>query len=125
MIPVLTCKRKTNGNLFWSVCQAASEDELRLALGLAGYTTGKGKADLKDSNIRPIEVFMCSVVRPFFMLHQPGSAGAAPIGFFPQGVTACIPGAPCKFMESSNVHLYDFLFVYLTGFHCDHAVCEC
>ncbi len=43
--------------------QAASEDELRLALGLAGYTTGKGKADLKDSNIRPIEVFMCSVVR--------------------------------------------------------------
>ena len=46
-----------------SVCQAASEDELRLALGLAGYTTGKGKADLKDSNIRPIEVFMCSVVR--------------------------------------------------------------
>lgn len=45
------------------VGQAASEDELRLALGLAGYTTGKGKADLKDSNIRPIEVFMCSVVR--------------------------------------------------------------
>ena len=48
----------------WPAAQAASEDELRLALGLAGYTTGKGKADLKDSNMRPIEVFMCSVVRP-------------------------------------------------------------
>lgn len=26
-------------------------------------TTGKGKVDLKDSNIRPMEIFMCSVVR--------------------------------------------------------------
>ena len=45
------------------VPQAASEDELRLALGLQNYTTGKGRVDLKDANIRPIEVFMCSVVR--------------------------------------------------------------
>jgi GTP-binding protein SAR1 len=43
--------------------QAASEDELRYALGLSSYTTGKGKVDMKDTNIRPIEVFMCSVVR--------------------------------------------------------------
>lgn len=43
--------------------QAASEDELRFQLGLQNYTTGKGKVDLKDSNIRPIEIFMCSVVR--------------------------------------------------------------
>ena len=43
-------------------CLAASEDELRYALGLANLTTGKGKVDLKDSNIRPIEIFMCSVV---------------------------------------------------------------
>lgn len=43
---------------------AASEDELRMHLGLSNYTTGKGKIDLKDSNIRPIEIFMCSVVRP-------------------------------------------------------------
>ncbi|KAK9810116.1 hypothetical protein WJX72_005055 [[Myrmecia] bisecta] len=43
--------------------QAASEDELRMALGLTNYTTGKGKVDMKDSKIRPIEVFMCSVVR--------------------------------------------------------------
>ena len=38
---------------------AVSEDELRAQLGLY-QTTGKGKIPLKD--IRPIEVFMCSVV---------------------------------------------------------------
>ncbi|EIM20581.1 small COPII coat GTPase SAR1 [Wallemia mellicola CBS 633.66] len=38
---------------------AVSEEELRQALGL-WQTTGKGKVPLKD--IRPIEVFMCSVV---------------------------------------------------------------
>ncbi|POY75167.1 hypothetical protein BMF94_1799 [Rhodotorula taiwanensis] len=38
---------------------AVSEEELRYALGL-NATTGKGKVPLTD--IRPIEVFMCSVV---------------------------------------------------------------
>ncbi|TPX48641.1 hypothetical protein SeMB42_g01932 [Synchytrium endobioticum] len=38
---------------------AVSEDELRMALGLF-QTTGKGKVAL--NNVRPIEVFMCSVV---------------------------------------------------------------
>ncbi|GAA5820585.1 hypothetical protein JCM11251_003063 [Rhodosporidiobolus azoricus] len=38
---------------------AVSEEELRYALGLHA-TTGKGKVPLTD--IRPIEVFMCSVV---------------------------------------------------------------
>ncbi|KAL3140045.1 hypothetical protein ABBQ38_004325 [Trebouxia sp. C0009 RCD-2024] len=44
------------------VPQAAPEDELRLALGLQNYTSGKGKVELKDSSMRPIEIFMCSVV---------------------------------------------------------------
>jgi GTP-binding protein SAR1 len=45
------------------LAHAASEDELRHSLGLANYTTGKGKVNLSDTNIkRPIEVFMCSVV---------------------------------------------------------------
>eukprot|EP00877_Chromochloris_zofingiensis_P008194 jgi/Chrzof1/3628/Cz13g03010.t1 len=41
---------------------AVSEDELRHYLGLSQYTTGKGKVNL-DQNIRPIEVFMCSVAK--------------------------------------------------------------
>ncbi|KAL0311470.1 UNVERIFIED_CONTAM: GTP-binding protein SAR1A [Sesamum angustifolium] len=42
---------------------AASEDELRFHLGLTGVTTGKGKVNLADTNVRPLEVFMCSIVR--------------------------------------------------------------
>lgn len=42
---------------------AASEDELRYHLGLTNFTTGKGKMNLTDSNLRPLEVFMCSIVR--------------------------------------------------------------
>ncbi|WVZ18465.1 hypothetical protein V8G54_005787, partial [Vigna mungo] len=42
---------------------AASEDELRYHLGLTNFTTGKGKINLTDSNLRPLEVFMCSIVR--------------------------------------------------------------
>jgi len=40
--------------------RAASEEELRGALGLH-HTTGKGKVQLTD--IRAIEIFMCSVVK--------------------------------------------------------------
>ncbi|KAL3753055.1 hypothetical protein ACJRO7_000451, partial [Eucalyptus globulus] len=42
---------------------AASEDELRYHLGLTGLTTGKGKVNLADQTIRPLEVFTCSVIR--------------------------------------------------------------
>uniref|UniRef100_A0A2N9GF54 GTP-binding protein SAR1A n=1 Tax=Fagus sylvatica TaxID=28930 RepID=A0A2N9GF54_FAGSY len=42
---------------------AASEDELCYHLGLSNFTTGKGRVDLANSNIRPLEVFMCSIVR--------------------------------------------------------------
>merc|ERR1712205_221132 len=42
---------------------ASSEEELRHCLGLTNYTTGKGKVNLEATNMRPIEVFMCSVVR--------------------------------------------------------------
>ena len=42
---------------------ASSEDELRHCLGLTNYTTGKGKVNLEATNMRPIEVFMCSVVK--------------------------------------------------------------
>ncbi|KAK8950626.1 GTP-binding protein SAR1A [Platanthera guangdongensis] len=42
---------------------AASEEELRHHLGLSNFTTGKGKVSLADSNVRPLEVFMCSIVR--------------------------------------------------------------
>lgn len=41
--------------------RASSEDELRSALGLHHLTTGKGNASGND--IRPIELFMVSVVR--------------------------------------------------------------
>lgn len=42
---------------------AASEDELRYFIGLNGLTTGKGRVSLADGDVRPVEVFMCSIVR--------------------------------------------------------------
>ncbi|KAA3485641.1 GTP-binding protein SAR1B [Gossypium australe] len=42
---------------------AASEDELRFHMGLTNFTTGKGKVNLEGTNVRPLEVFMCSIVR--------------------------------------------------------------
>ena len=41
---------------------AASEDDLRFALGLF-ETYGKDNKSERDGNVRPIEVFMCSVIR--------------------------------------------------------------
>uniref|UniRef100_H3CT98 small monomeric GTPase n=1 Tax=Tetraodon nigroviridis TaxID=99883 RepID=H3CT98_TETNG len=42
---------------------AIGEDALRGTLGLHGHTTGKGKVPLKELNLRPMEVFMCSVLK--------------------------------------------------------------
>ncbi|KAL3752997.1 hypothetical protein ACJRO7_000400 [Eucalyptus globulus] len=42
---------------------AVSEDELRYYLGLANFTTRKGDVSLAGTNVRPLEVFMCSIVR--------------------------------------------------------------
>jgi len=57
LVPVLVLGNKID------IPYAASEDELRYSLGLT-MTTGKGTVNnLAENNIRPIEVFMCSIVR--------------------------------------------------------------
>ena len=56
--------------------QAASEDELRVSLGLINYTTGKGKPSA-DNITRPIEVFMCSVVSSSAHPSPPYTSGIA------------------------------------------------
>uniref|UniRef100_H2LR22 small monomeric GTPase n=3 Tax=Oryzias TaxID=8089 RepID=H2LR22_ORYLA len=43
--------------------EAISEDGLRGLFGLHGHTTGKGNVSLKELNLRPLEVFMCSVLK--------------------------------------------------------------
>ena len=42
---------------------AASEDELRQLFGLYGQTTGKGKVPRTELHGRPLELFMCSVLK--------------------------------------------------------------
>ncbi|KAK3555884.1 hypothetical protein QTP86_029806 [Hemibagrus guttatus] len=43
--------------------EAISEERLREMFGLYGQTTGKGNIPLKELNTRPLEVFMCSVLK--------------------------------------------------------------
>ncbi|KAJ8023143.1 GTP-binding protein SAR1a [Holothuria leucospilota] len=43
--------------------QAVGDDQLRQEFGLLGLTTGKGQTPLKDLQGRPIELFMCSVLK--------------------------------------------------------------
>lgn len=43
--------------------EAVSEMRLREVFTLEGQTTGKGSVSLKDLNARPLEVFMCSVLK--------------------------------------------------------------
>ncbi|XP_053318577.1 GTP-binding protein SAR1b [Spea bombifrons] len=43
--------------------EAISEDKLLHTFGIYGLTTGKGKVPLKQLNSRPLEVFMCSILK--------------------------------------------------------------
>uniref|UniRef100_UPI0035902AD5 small COPII coat GTPase SAR1B n=1 Tax=Myxine glutinosa TaxID=7769 RepID=UPI0035902AD5 len=43
--------------------EAIGEERFREMFGLYGQTTGKGTVPLKDLNTRPLEVFMCSVLK--------------------------------------------------------------
>ena len=42
---------------------AASEEELRQIFGLYGQTTGKGTVPRSELHGRPLELFMCSVLK--------------------------------------------------------------
>ncbi|CAI8053129.1 GTP-binding protein SAR1b [Geodia barretti] len=42
---------------------ACSEEDLRAIFSLIGRTTGKGNIPMKDLQSRPVEVFMCSVLK--------------------------------------------------------------
>ena len=42
---------------------AAGEDELRQIFGLYSRTTGKGNVSRAELNRRPLELFMCSVLK--------------------------------------------------------------
>uniref|UniRef100_A0A3Q3X6W9 small monomeric GTPase n=1 Tax=Mola mola TaxID=94237 RepID=A0A3Q3X6W9_MOLML len=43
--------------------EAISEERMRELFGLYGQTTGKGTVPMKELNTRPLEVFMCSVLK--------------------------------------------------------------
>ncbi|XP_056626837.1 GTP-binding protein SAR1b isoform X2 [Triplophysa dalaica] len=43
--------------------EAVSDMRLREVFCLEGHTTGKGNVSSKDMNVRPLEVFMCSVLK--------------------------------------------------------------
>ncbi|XP_068610405.1 small COPII coat GTPase SAR1B isoform X2 [Brachionichthys hirsutus] len=43
--------------------EAISEGAMRGAFALDGQLTGKGSVSLKDQSVRPLEIFMCSVLK--------------------------------------------------------------
>uniref|UniRef100_A0A8C5QIM5 small monomeric GTPase n=1 Tax=Leptobrachium leishanense TaxID=445787 RepID=A0A8C5QIM5_9ANUR len=43
--------------------EAISEERLLHIFGIHGLTTGKGKVPLKQLNTRPLEIFMCSILK--------------------------------------------------------------
>ncbi|KAF8106779.1 hypothetical protein N665_0133s0017 [Sinapis alba] len=65
---------------------AASEDELRYHLGLTNFTTGKGKVTTAggDSGVRPLKVFMFSIV-----LYAQGGGVIGGAGIFVQRAAFC------------------------------------
>ena len=56
-VPILVLGNKIDRH------EAVSEDTLRRTLGLYGRTTGKGKVPAEELSLRPMEVFMCSIVK--------------------------------------------------------------
>ncbi|XP_008330544.1 GTP-binding protein SAR1a [Cynoglossus semilaevis] len=56
-VPILILGNKID------ISGAISEENLRGVFGLYGQTTGKGNIPLKELNTRPLEVFMCSVLK--------------------------------------------------------------
>uniref|UniRef100_A0A8C8JR62 small monomeric GTPase n=1 Tax=Oncorhynchus tshawytscha TaxID=74940 RepID=A0A8C8JR62_ONCTS len=56
-VPILVLGNKIDRN------EAISEERLRELFGLYGQTTGKGNIPMKELNTRPLELFMCSVLK--------------------------------------------------------------
>jgi len=59
---VMNCPTLILGNKIDKV-NAMGEHEIRQIFGLDGLTTGKGTVPRKDINGRPMELFMCSVLK--------------------------------------------------------------
>lgn len=51
------------GNKIDIAASACSEEQLKLAMGISELATGKDVKGKPDPNLRPLEVFMCSVTR--------------------------------------------------------------
>ncbi|VDK52801.1 unnamed protein product [Anisakis simplex] len=59
---VITCPVLVLGNKI-DKPNALGEEQLKWHLGIANVTTGKGQISRSDLSSRPLEVFMCSVLR--------------------------------------------------------------
>jgi len=56
-------EKRSKSSWRFSKAGAAGEDELRQVFGLYGQTTGKGKVARSELHGRPLELFMCSVLK--------------------------------------------------------------
>jgi GTP-binding protein SAR1 len=57
----MPCYQMILGNKI-DIPYAVLGDELRYSLSLSNYLIVKGKVNLGETNMRPIEVFMCSII---------------------------------------------------------------